>query len=254
MAKTEQAIINLEGEAGGNLQGGEPVARVEGVAKTECDEIPRPFGVQVDIGANIQHVIRKIASSRTRLEILTDARTAPEREDVVYIPFVAKRRFEVISDFSTAHFDSQFKGAAEKITPFTNVCAPSILILVSLGMSKLLGFRWTRLDCDLSGTRNGWARQGDLPHYYGRATEAPHIKTSLSHSKGLPRKCVPHVTATAPPRRRVLHSLVTSQRRPLDKTRLFVCVASQPRHFARRCNEPRQGTRHGRAVTAGWRR
>ena len=50
------------------------VVRVESVAKTERDEIPSPFGVQVDIGANIQHVIWKIAAGGSRLEPLTDAR------------------------------------------------------------------------------------------------------------------------------------------------------------------------------------
>ena len=107
------AVVDLEGEAGGNLRGVEAVARVEGVAKTVRDGIPRPFGVQIDVGANVQHVIRKIAAGGSRLEPLTDARTAPEREDTVHLPFVAERRFEVISDLSAAYIDSRFKGTAE---------------------------------------------------------------------------------------------------------------------------------------------
>lgn len=118
------------------------------------------------IGANIQHVIRKIASGRTRLEILTDARTAPEREDIVQLPFVAERCFEVISDFSTAHFDSRFKGAAENYSVYECVCAVdsnfSVLRDVEItGISVEL-----RFDCDLRGIREGLARQGDTNHRY----------------------------------------------------------------------------------------
>jgi hypothetical protein len=69
------AVVDLEGEAGGHFRRVEVVARVEGVAKTVCDDVHSSRCRSRCRARN-----RKIAAGRSRLEPLADPRTAPERE------------------------------------------------------------------------------------------------------------------------------------------------------------------------------